>query len=1157
MSKIYRSHNEATRAQAQVARPDVSAWVSANAGSGKTRVLTNRVARLLLAGARPAKILCLTYTKAAAAEMQNRLFDKLGAWSMMEDAALSGELDGILCEEEPMADLPRARRLFAEALETPGGLKIQTIHAFCESLLARFPLEAGVSPHFSVVDEATTTELLQEAQDRVILARGEDPELDAALRFLLETCTEYGLDELLAAAVSHRAAFLNAQEPVNAALADCLGVDAGANPAALLSAWAEALDLRQIEQIGRALAGLSGKKDLEKGARMLAAIQAPGARQMHEHLRAALLTKEGAPPKSGFPSRAMEDAHPWALEPIAALQAGLMDLSERLRAAERLVASTHLARFARAVLTGYQGLKAQRAGLDYDDLIERAVGLLQRSDARDWVRFKLDGGIEHILVDEAQDTSPLQWAAIGALAEEFFAGQGVERSGPQEAEPQPRTVFAVGDEKQSIYSFQGAAPEQLDQFGALFQERAAASGERFVRGGMATSFRSTATVLDFVDRVFASEEARKGLVFGGSAVMHQAFRADQPGMVELWPLLEPLEEAQKPRWDDPVDSIPPDDPRTRLADEIARTIKGWIGREKLKARGRMIRAGDIMILVRGRGPLFFAIIKKLKQIGVPVAGEDRLSLPAQLAVRDVLALARFCLFPEDDLTLATVLRSPFCDVSEEDLFDLAHHRRGALWYALNARREDKPSFADALTFLEEMVRRADFLRPYELLAHALGPAGGRARLIARLGKEAEDPLDELLGQSLAFETSGAPTLQAFVDFITQREADIKREHEQGRDEVRVMTAHGAKGLEAPVVILPDTTGAPGGNHTVRLLDPKREGCPPIWAGKKGDDPIALQDLRARHADREAEEHRRLLYVALTRAEDRLLICGARGKTKLPEGCWYSLCEQTIAQVGESHESPLLDLAGRPRNGWRIEGKGSETRPDRHETGAGRADPGSPDWLLAKPARELAPSDLTPSHLGGAHGQSEYLGQSEYSGASLPPERAKRRGTLIHLLLEVLAPHAVEKREAVAEALLGINANDWSPRDRAAMLAEALGVLMMPEAARIFGPGSRAEVPVGGLLADLGPGEVHGFIDRLVVEKSRVLIVDFKTGVIPDGRPEAYLRQLAVYARVLGKLYPERAVDAALLWTAAPRLDIIATEELEAAYARAAHEIGAS
>ncbi|MEO1330087.1 MAG: double-strand break repair helicase AddA [Pseudomonadota bacterium] len=1170
----FRSHDPATLAQTRAARPEASVWVSANAGSGKTRVLTNRVARLLLAGAAPQRILCLTYTKAAAAEMQNRLFKTLGAWAMADDERLAAEIDRLLPNDEPPLApdaLETARRLFARALETPGGLKIQTIHAFCESLLSRFPLEAGVSPHFQVIDENAAEELLQSAQDQTALDSAGEPALAEAFERVLSSAGEATLQELFAEVLSQRAAFLRGGSPEGRtdpgpAIAKALGAEEGASAESVLARWRAHADWPMIARLAVAFERADGKRDQERGARLRAALTAAGDGEKLALVRAALLVKdELRPPEKGLPSKSFQTEHPWADEPIHQLQQNAIAATRAAAVAERWEASTALARISRALLTRYQALKAARAGLDYDDLIERAVGLLTRAEARDWVRFKLDGGVEHILVDEAQDTSPAQWRVIGALAEEFFAGRTAysERAG----EERPRTLFAVGDEKQSIYSFQGAAPALLAETGRAFRARAAAADRAFEQADMETSFRSTPAILEFVDRVFAPEEARAGLLFGDrTAVAHRAFRAGQPGRVELWPLVTPRDAGPAPAWDEPIDAPPADDPARRLAGLVARQIADWVGTEPLPARGRKMRAGDVLVLVRKRGPLSVGIIKRLKQLGVPVSGEDRLLLAGQLAVKDLLALGRFCLFPEDDLTLATVLRSPFCDVSEEQLFELAHERPGRrpLWYALKERATERPAetpaFTRAAALLQGLIDRADFLRPFELYAHALshdaGQGSGRARLLGRLGAEAEDPIDEFLAQALSFETATTPTLQGFVSWMTTREAEIKREHEQGRDEVRVMTAHGAKGLEAPVVVLPDTTGAPGGGRAPKLLDPATvdpdSASPPIWIGRKESDPPAVAALRAAREAREAEEHRRLLYVALTRAEDRLLIAGSLGKRReSPEGSWYALCAAAMAGA-EPVRSPVTDAEGRALDALRKDGVGTaKTREDDVAARGAMALPVEA-WMRRAAPLETAPSDLSPSKLGGEDPETEL--EIIARGSGLESGAAAARGELIHLLLETLAEAPSERRRGRGASLLERQASGFDAATRAEMLEEALAVFEMPEASLLFGPGSRAEVPVGAVLPSLGPGELHGVVDRLVVGPERVLIVDFKSGRAPAAAPEAYLRQLAAYREALRPLFEDRPIDCALLWTALPRLEPVSSDVLDGAIDRASRDL---
>ena len=1011
------------------------------------------------------------------------------------------------------------------------------------------------------MDELAAQTLAGEARDRAVLARAEDPRLASAFEIVLGVLTEDGLDGALSAAMRRREIYaaLGEADP-EPALAACLDVAPGARPDAALARWRAGADPELWRRLAAAFREHGGKTEQAKAADLDAAAADSDPARARAALAKALLTQKGEKP-SKFPTQGLGAGAPWTHEVIPALQDGLIALASELSAAERLEETLAFTEVARRVLDGYAELKRTRGLLDYDDLIGRAVGLLTRSEARDWVRFKLDGGIEHILVDEAQDTSPEQWRAIGALAEEFFAGDGAREDRGEAA----RTIFAVGDEKQSIYSFQGAEPRLLAEKGADIAARAEALGRVFRQSALETSFRSSPTVLDYVDQVFASEEAAQGLVFGASAVRHVAARRDE-GRVELWPLVTAKPKADPPPWDAPLDAPPPDNPTHRLAELVAETIHGWIGREPLLSEGRAMRAGDILVLVRKRGALSNGLIKRLKQLGAPVAGADRLVLTSELVIRDLLALGEFCLNPEDDLALATLLRGPFCAVDEAGLFTLAHERSGArrLWYALQERQGERPDYAAAYGWLSELVARADYLRPFELFAHALGPLGGRPRLTARLGREAEDPVDEFLAQTLAFERSGAPTLQNFVGWMRARAEEVKREHEQDRDEIRVMTAHGAKGLEAPVVVMPDTTNSPrpGAAQTPSLYPTGVPGAPPIWTLRRDPaEPAALSALREAHMAREEEEHRRLLYVALTRARDRLLICGAASKSA-PEGSWYDLCARAIETAGRETPSPVRDAEGASKPGWRI---GSEDAPAPPISAAAAERATAPEtaaplpaWLFSPAPKESAPSDIAPSHLGGADPEAEgaqYGGAGPgSSGSGLAPPEARRRGEMIHLLLEILPPLRPEGRRVLAERTLAREAASFSDAARAAMIDEALGVLDDPACAEAFGARSFAEVPVAAVLPSFGPGEMRGFIDRLIVKPREVLIVDFKTGAIPERPPEAYVRQLSAYRAALRLAYPDREIAAALLWTAGPKLERIAQETLDAAFHAASVEL---
>jgi len=713
--------------QGHASDPAVSAWVTANAGSGKTKVLIDRVARLLLGhkgqAPDPSRILCLTFTKAAAANMQNKLFAQLGDWALMEDEPLGAALAKLGAGSG--VDLGAARRLFAQALETPGGLKIQTIHAFCESLLRRFPLEAGLSPHFSQIDDGEAALLHSEALDRVLARATEAGEAalgEAANRVILEG-QEFGIRALIPEIIGKRAVFEADTPDLIAGMQAALGVEPGDSEGAALAAFFSETPVSDIKALAAAFRQ-GGKTEQGLAIKMEPLLQSDLMRDWKDALALSILTASGEPRKigRGYPTKGALEATPDLGETIARFQERLTDLQSRLTALAAADRSASMIVFAKAVLEEVDALKGANDGLDFDDLIRRAGALLNDREASAWVRYKLDGGVDHILVDEAQDTSPAQWDVISAIAEEFFAGDS--------AREVHRTLFVVGDEKQSIFSFQGAQPEELDRVRERFRALVARTGEPLQEPKLLHSFRSAPAILTMVDRVFAQEHAVQGLNALNEPPEHLAFRATAPGRVEFWPPIGRLEEEEPPDWWEPVDIPAREAPELRLARGVVDRIAEWLAPDSAaRVRGRRIRAGDILVLVRTRGAFAEALIRLLKTRGLPVAGKDRMTLNTQLAVRDLMALARFVLLPDDDLTLATVLRSPLVGLSEDELFALSHGRKGRLWKALYERRDD-PAYTRAHAMLDDMQDRADFLRPYDFLERILTHYGGWRNIAA-------------------------------------------------------------------------------------------------------------------------------------------------------------------------------------------------------------------------------------------------------------------------------------------------------------------------------------------------------------------------------------------------------------------------------------------
>jgi ATP-dependent helicase/nuclease subunit A len=1146
---------DAVRAtQARASDPASSAFVSANAGSGKTHVLVQRVIRLLLDDVPPEKILCITFTKAAAANMAERVFTRLGHWVTLDDAALDAAIrDAGIARPDAKLRM-RARELFACALETPGGLKVQTIHALCTRLLQQFPFEANVPARFAVLDERDQAEMMERANLKVLLDAARDTQSPAgrALDIAMASAADVTFKDVVREACLSRDHFLAWTDSAGSAIAAitqvsaALGVDSKERLEDLEREIVDGphLPRSQWEHLATIL-DTGNKSDSDQAARLREALAFSGSEQVDAYLN-VFLTEALAPRKSVV-TKKFCDSNP-ATGKLFEREAGRIGpLIEKRRSLTIRDRTQALLIIATAVAANYRREKQERGLLDYDDLIDKTLQMLDRVSSS-WVHFKLDRGVDHVLIDEAQDTSPRQWDIVAHIISEFTTGQGA-RDGVK------RTIFAVGDEKQSIFSFQGAVPREFDLQGRELQRKFKEAQLQFERLAFKHSFRSGTAILQSVDHVFRDETIYRSIHAEQAYPLHEALPDAGPSLIDLWELELPDPRQDIEGWRAPFDAVSETSPEVRLARRIQAEIKSLIAQGTMTGNAgnrRALSYGDVLVLVRRRGNAFDAVIQALKHANIPVAGADRLKLTEHIAIIDLMNLADALLLPQDNLALAVALKSPLFGLNDDDLFKLAWQRKGSLRSALAHHAATDKKFEAALARLKACEARAMRDTPFAFYAWLLGGDGGRARILRRLGHEANDALDEFLELALGYERKAPASLQGFMAWLRAADTEVKRDMEISRDEVRVMTVHGAKGLEAPVVFLVDTTTSPADTTRLKLVRIPQGNAAPhapgvvVWAGKKAEDPPAVAAARAAMLGETEDEYRRLLYVAMTRAADRLIIggCMPGNRNVLRPLSWYDLIEKGLGNSG-LHMQNVPPPDGVVKRFSRAEDASPAAVAAPAQASAAVIP--LPAWLRTPAPRE-APIDnfVRPSD------SYEETGHVVRAGEAVQLRKlALLRGKLVHRLLQSLPDVPSEGRLEAALRYLARNAGEWAEDERETLAARVLSLIGDARFAAVFAPGSRAEVSIAGRLDRPGrpPVLVSGQIDRLAMTAAEVLIVDYKTNHAPPATvaeaPAAYVRQLALYRAVLAKLYPLLPIRAALLWTEMPEMMEIPAPALDA------------
>jgi ATP-dependent helicase/nuclease subunit A len=1094
--------------------PARNAAAIASAGSGKTWLLVSRVLRLLLAGAAPGGILALTFTRKAAAEMREQIHRRAHALANADDATLDAELRKLALGPEPELRR-RARTLHRALLFEPYPPRAMTIHAFCQDLLSRFALEAGVPPGFELAEDESAW--LARAYRRLLARLQRDPQAPAAqaLAALLEEgLNEQGLESLVFGFLQRRAdwwAYTQGQQaPLAWALAQLEAQLCGAPRAEAEPLDGDALSAR-LKFLLRWLQKVDGVGAI-KPERIEPALEARGEERLRL-LREALFTKDGAPYAfrigAGKRQKLSADeaehfAHTHRLV-VAAVEAE----SQRQAIVRSLAYNRAALTLGSAALAELQAELAQQRTLTFADLEWRACWLLESGAGAEWVRYKLDQKIDHLLVDEFQDTSPTQWRLLLPLLQEMAAGYGARA----------RSVFIVGDAKQSIYGFRRANPELLPAAAAWLGENLAAA-----RLPLDASRRSAPAIIDFLNALFAPAELARAIGFGA----HSTHRIHDWGRVEIAPLIKAqrAEAAGATDLRDPLTSPRQTEELTRalregraVAARIRALIQAGIGIATSDGE-RALGYGDVMVLARKRTHLP-ALEQALTEAGIPFVGSSRGTLLETAEARDLVALLRFLDAPHRDLELAQVLRSPLFSASDEDLVALAASARsGGGWRAaLKGCAGQRPALARAVRLLETWSPLAARLPVHDLLDRIVRDADAAARYEAALPAAAAARVRSNLGAllQLALETDSGryPSLARFLEWLEASQgaddAPDEAPPQAAADQVRVLTIHAAKGLEAPAVFLVQAASVDARRTPPWLVDWPADAPRPTHFLAPGPDQTRaapIQALLERQSQREQRESLNLLYVAMTRARQFLHVSGFAALNQGQRVSWYDLALQALERLAPSSADPLPGA---------IEGAlHYASGPVR--MGLARPEPplaAPEDERLRQPLRQSSPENPAPPSA-----------LAEASAAV--NEAALRHGRAVHSVLQALsaAPEQDQARlRAGTEARLATKLEDaaWQ---RA--LAAARRVLAAPELARFFDPAGyvRAwnEIPY----AD---GEATGIIDRLVDDGRCLWILDYKTA---RGETAALVRryrpQLESYARAIAKIWPGRPLVAGLVLT---------------------------
>ncbi|WP_341821376.1 UvrD-helicase domain-containing protein [Wolbachia endosymbiont (group A) of Myopa testacea] len=1108
--------------------PNFSVWVNASAGTGKTKILIDRVLRLLLENKR--NILCLTFTNAAANEMENRVHSILSKWAICSESVLIADLEQLdffpmssQCSTRENKDyLTRARRLFSE-LENLG-LTIQTIHAFCYKLISNFPIEAGIAPnctlseckelHSIIFNKVLHNETVQDNINLIATEIDENKLRDLLYtlcikRSISENDSEYIKDKLSAPDEIHDLQSETTEHIKRLAEILSEGSKRDQSYSAMLYDWCDSTKPSVIPTslpvIQVADTGIQKKRSVDSSVTRWNDTKV-------ENLVKVFLKSESNEKKSilSIATKGTLEKFRDAEQIIESVQNVVFTHIKDMNSYQIFKRTSSLLGIFKVYVDLYSSEKSKNALIDYNDIIGLATNLLSNPNYKDWILFNLDQKIDHILVDEAQDNSISQWKIITNLCDEFFAGND-----------EKRTLFVVGDVKQSIYRFQGANPHLFNYMQQYFHTKT--GGRDWISCQLEKSFRSTPEVLMLVDRIFNNFRAE--ISFVDNEIKHVPHRENDQGYIEIWPALPKCKEKEQRALQIPLtcreNYIITD---RLLAQTIANRIHNWLNEGRiLVAKDRHIEPRDIVILVRQRNVLVDYIISELKKANVPVVGRDYFRIMDYIAVQDLIALAEFLLLQANDLAFANALKSPLFNFTEDDLFNIAYDRKEhSLWERI---QDYSVVIYSELNYLINLSRIES---PLALFTHILRT--GKKKFAARLGLECFEVLDEFMNLVLQFEN---PSLQAFVQWIKENNPEIKNDMQSERNAVRIMTIHKSKGLQAPIVFLVDTNTVPRNSESI-IFDGTEV---PFWCGKNNN--AYCDQVKREKKLEDYNEYLRLLYVALTRAEDELYILS---KEPVQKGSWYDL----ITQYGEPYEKkqaylqpifkekvevlcvnanypyiykkrdyfdvPVISLP--PNLSMSFQCLTLESSKKEGEPASATHSPVSFQHLMLESREKEAWIPVSRTGM-----TNSGTGMTESSAET---KDSYTRGLIIHSILQYMPKIEKERRKNwVRKYLDNINTSEDKDEIYSKILAfnEKYGYLFDLE--------GKSEITLSGII-DGEPVLVR--LDRLCITQDKAIIIDYKSHRnVSVSLLNEIKKQMLTYKTLVHEIYPNKQVECVVIW----------------------------